>query len=80
MFSLHFLAASDNRPKVDSTSYCSRFPVFDFRSSHGFLQPARNILLYSGLSKTHDKIEFFAKPVQIDVKSEKVNNVKSYLV
>lgn len=44
MFSLHFLAPPDNRPKVDSTSYCMRFPVFHFRGWHDFPQPVRNIL------------------------------------
>lgn len=44
VFSLRFLVPSDNRLQVDSTSYCVRFPVFDFGSSHGFLWLARNIL------------------------------------
>lgn len=44
VFSLRFLVPSDNRLQVDSTSYCVRFPVFDFRSLRGFLWLARNIL------------------------------------
>lgn len=45
MFSLHFLAASDNQLEVYPASNCLRFPVFDFRNSDGFPSPASNVLL-----------------------------------
>lgn len=33
---------ADNRPKVESTSYCMKFPVFHFRGLHDFPWAARN--------------------------------------
>lgn len=73
VFSLHFLVPSDNRLQVDSTSYCVRFPVFNFGSSHGFLWLARNILS-SMIDNTPMRIItlFFARCGRIERESSKV--------